>query len=665
MALRIVLSIVVALVSLSFGWRDNEMEIKMSNLTKSQLARLRALNLDGDVWQNGNAAKATMYAIPSELSGLDAAGLSYTITIADMKEHYKDFWAKRKTHGAHSDAYHSAAEIISLMDSLVTAFPSICKKIKLGTSNNGVELSMLKISKNVSVHENEAQICFDGGIHGDEIGGPENLIRFARLLCTSYATDTAIASLINSREIFLYCMVNPDGRVKNDRGNYKGIDCNRNHGYMWSAEDTSTAPYSEPETKALRTAISANRFAIQISYHSGTIEILYPWGWSGTANPDQAHHKKLSSLYMSSSGYSGSYKNCSSFDDYPTHGETVDYTYGAMGAVGLTFELSENKEPPADSISYYYNLNLPAMKKMIEYAGYGIAGLITDSANGNPVAATIYAGSSFPFYSDSGLGDYHKFVNAGTYSLVVSANGYISKTVSVTAQDAKTTTTNITLKEDTSARKCYGYRVICIDSASGNTYSALGAPDSKTCILRKGSIDSVIGITIDLQYPVVNATGNEIFVYISGTTSTYTCYAGQSPDGPWKSLGTGTKTDSFDLATGSLTTARYVRIIGKDCGIDAVAGSWAYNFDTKVKEGNYASNKEMGIMTAFSANGKVRLQLKGADNCDFKIFDARGRCRFASSFKSGICDWPGASHGVYMLETYRKGHSSPYRFVVK
>ena len=95
MALRIVLSIVVALVSLSFGWRDNEMEIKMSNLTKSQLVRLRALNLDGDVWQDGNAAKATMYAIPSELSGLGAAGLSYTITIADMKEHYKDFWAKR------------------------------------------------------------------------------------------------------------------------------------------------------------------------------------------------------------------------------------------------------------------------------------------------------------------------------------------------------------------------------------------------------------------------------------------------------------------------------------------------------------------------------------------------------------------------------------------
>ncbi|MEI6242902.1 MAG: M14 family zinc carboxypeptidase, partial [Chlamydiota bacterium] len=45
---------------------------------------------------------------------------------------------------------------------------------------------------------------------------------FARDLCLSYASDPSITDLINNREIWLYLMVNPDGRVNLVRYNSNG-----------------------------------------------------------------------------------------------------------------------------------------------------------------------------------------------------------------------------------------------------------------------------------------------------------------------------------------------------------------------------------------------------------------------------------------------------------
>lgn len=50
---------------------------------------------------------------------------------------------------------------------------------------------------------------FDGGIHSDEIGGSENYIRFARMLCVEYGNDPTITGLVDTREIWIYPMVNP------------------------------------------------------------------------------------------------------------------------------------------------------------------------------------------------------------------------------------------------------------------------------------------------------------------------------------------------------------------------------------------------------------------------------------------------------------------------
>ena len=640
--IRIIQMSVLVLIVNSFGWRDGDMEVKLSHLNKPQLIQLRALNLRGDVWPDGSTAYATLYVTPDELNKLKHLGLAYTITIPNMKEQYKDFWVSQVA-GFHSSGYHTYDRIIAIIDTLVKTHPSICAKISLGVSVQNRQLCMLKISNNVSYHENEAQLCFDGGIHGDEVGGPENLILFAQELCSKYGTDSLVTKLIDSREIFLYCMVNPDGRAAMTRENANGVDCNRDEGYMWSGANSPSVS-SQPETKALRSAILSNRFSIQISYHSGTEEILYPWCYSGAAAPDKPHHVVLTNLYASTSGYGATLRNLQSYADYPTNGETIDMNYGTMGVAGFTFELSTAKQP-AD-IAGYYNKNSAAMLKMIEYAGYGVEGTVLDSTDGAPVAAVVYCGSSFPCYSNPSLGDFHKFVDSGTYSLRVTANGYVTKTVdSIRVKKGASTVIPIRLQRDMQSKKCYGYKVVSVDNATGTTFSVLGPPDDNPCVLTGED-----GMVIDMQDSIADAPGKDVVVRVSGTSSKYLCYAGQSPDGPWKLLGTSTKTDSFDLAQGPLENARYVKIRSSDCGLDAVEGAWKYDFQSLVKNPSFIPNLAYPEMTIKTMNGKMDLHIADRHGQALGVFDIRGRRCWTSPINGGRCMWQPAAKGVYALE---------------
>ena len=639
-----------------FGWREGDMEVKLNDLTKSQAAYLKTLNLNGDVWPSATTANATLYVDAKELDKLRQAGFSYTITIADIKAQYRSFWENQAKKFHSSPAYHTYDQIIAIIDSLAMAYPSICMKIPLGASVQNRQLCMLKISSNAALHENKAQICFDAGIHGDEIGGPEILLMFARVLCSNYGQDTMLTRLINSREIFFYCMVNPDGRANMTRENANNVDCNRDEGYMWGGEGGSISVCSQPETKALRTAIVSNRFVIHLCYHCGAEEILYPWCWTGSAAPDLENFSAVASAYTSASGYA-TLPNMQSYADYPTRGETIDMAYGAMGSSAATVELSMDKQPV--DIAGYYAKNVAAMIAMIQYAGYGIGGTISDSADGSPIAAILYADSSLPFYSDPKIGDFHKFFKAGTYNLMVQANGYFAKTINnvkIAQDNYSIFLPTIRLQHDPQSKRCFGYRVMSVDSAIGPTYDVLGPPDGKTCVLLGNA-----GMVIDMQYPIRDTVGKEIVVHTSGAASPYTCYAGQSPDGPWMPLGTATNTDSFDIAGGALHDAQYVKIKSVNCVLDAVEGAWSYTSPMEI-QGQQARAKPSLFtdMTISNYNGNLFIRVNG-QAASLKAFDLSGKCRLTECFGKGIYAVRPDGKGVYIIETSWGGQRTTRR----
>ena len=213
--------------------------------------------------------------------------------------------------------YLSTAGIEAVLQFLANLYPSICEVIELPHRTHEERLSRaIKIGKS---SDNEKRgILFVGGVHAREIVNPDLLVTFAFRLCTAYNNGTgltfggksysagSIEILVNFLDIFIFPLVNPDGREyvfsptgdpwwrKNRNPNpgltCEGVDLNRNYDFLWSSGIGSsssscsqiykgTAPFSEPETQNVRYLIDTyTNIKCLIDVHSYSELILYPWG---------------------------------------------------------------------------------------------------------------------------------------------------------------------------------------------------------------------------------------------------------------------------------------------------------------------------------------------------------------------------------------------------
>ncbi len=594
---------VVFAISISYAWRNAEMEVRVFYNNQYELAKLAELRLDGDVYPNG---EALLFVIPSELEMIKATGLKYKIEREDLNESSRNFW---QSMDPTREAYHTYAEIVAMADSLATAFPDICEKHMFGTSVQGRELAALKITDNVSLDENEAEVMFDGGIHGDEIGCSENCIRFARDLCRDYSTDPYIAELIDNHEIWIYYCVNPDGRVADDRENANGVDLNRDSGYMWDGWGGSSGAFSQPESKALRDCHYNRQFVVHTTYHSGTEYISCPWSYRSSQCPDFDHIIQLAGEYSSSSGYANIPYGQGCTGMYPINGSTKDTNYGMMGAISWSMEISYNKHPPASQIQMYYQYNVPAMLSMIEHSGYGLEGIVTDANTGEPVTANVFINDYFPCYTDPVVGDYHKYVLPGTYDITIVANGYESQTitdVTVSANSSEVTDFQLQPLEGQFVYKISASQIPNNNTADeGDTPGVIGAPDSRNYSIGKNG-----WVVLDMQYPIPDGAGNDIKIFEGDASPEgYTCYVGEFIDGPWYSLGTGNGTTEFDIALSSLIEAQFIKILDDGDGT-AIAANAGFDLDAVAALESF-SGVYIGLMnyeiddTAGNSNGRI------------------------------------------------------------
>jgi len=555
------------------GWRKDEMEVVVKTATAADLQRLTSVSLPFEP-ASSDGSSARMYLVPKELEQLKTSGLDYRITIPDMNAHYAGYWDNPLV----PPGYYTYEQIIAIVDSLATNFPSICKKEMLGTSVGNRQLAALKISDFVNDDENEPEIFFDGGIHGDEVGGSQNMIMFARDLCKAYGTDPAITDLINTREIWIYPMVNPDGRVAMSRYNNNGVDCNRDNGYMWDGEGFSPGAFSQVETKTLRNVIIDNQFVVYTNYHSGTEIISYPWSYRANSPRDLVHLNHLAQVYSTSSGYGSLTYGQGYIVMYAINGSTKDFQYGSLGQVGWSIEISNDKQPASSQISYYYNANKPSMLEVIKQCGWGLSGTVFDSLSGEPVRASVWVNDLYPVYTDPVVGDYHKYVVSGTYTLTVKANGYQTKVVTgITVPAQGTAVTDVQLAPEPGF---YAYKVTSC-RIPGNNFGDEGYTPG--CIGKADSIPYSLGrtgwIILDMGDTIYNKDGNDFRLIQHGTTKkSFTVSGGNNIDGPFTIIGTATGTAAFDLGAVALSKVRYLQV--KDNATGVVSGSGAgYNLD--------------------------------------------------------------------------------------
>ncbi len=292
---------------------------------------------------------AEIVAGAADLKLLRDSGLPLAIVQADLETFYGSRMSLEKA--LDYGIYHNQAEAVALLDSLHAQYPQVVSaRWSLGTTHEGRSIWCCRLSDNPDVDEDEPEVLFDGMHHAREIMASEFVLMLAQDLASRYGVDEEITELLDSREIYLVPIVNPDGLAQNDWGgmwrknrhlNYDGsygVDLNRNYPYMWGGGGSSGIPTdetyrgpaagSEPETQAMMALIDAHAFVTGNSFHSFGGLTLYPWGYTTDPAPDGAAFGQLGEWLVLYNGYVPGQPGAVL---YPVSGGSIDWSYGDAG----------------------------------------------------------------------------------------------------------------------------------------------------------------------------------------------------------------------------------------------------------------------------------------------------------------------------------------------
>jgi hypothetical protein len=128
---------------------------------------------------------------------------------------------------------------------------------RLGVSVEGRPIGLVRIGDPAAPR----RVLVVGCIHGNEGVGRAIVERLVALRQAPAGT-----------QLLLVRDLNPDGFRRRTRANAHGVDLNRNSSQMWrprpgAGESGGPRPFSEPETRAIRALILAERPAITVWYH--------------------------------------------------------------------------------------------------------------------------------------------------------------------------------------------------------------------------------------------------------------------------------------------------------------------------------------------------------------------------------------------------------------
>jgi hypothetical protein len=513
-----------------------------------------------------DATQSYIKAIVSEkeLNMLKNIGYKVKILVEDLVHEMNLLRAR--------EDFHDYDEMTAELEDIATNYPLITKLYDIGDSVELRNIWAMKITDNPDIEENEAEVCIMGAHHGNEFMSVEIPLKMARYLAENYGIDPNVTYLVNNREIWIVPMVNPDGIMVGSRYNANGVDLNRDYGYQWDGSGGSWYPFSQPETQAMRRLFMDNPFTLSLSFHCFGDIVNYIWNFSPHPTPDEALIIELSEGYASFNNYSVT----NGYDWYQTRGDTNDFAYGCRGDIDWTIEIAQT------GISTVWQKNKNAILYIIYEAGkQGIEGIVTDAQTGNPISAMVTVLEiGYPIFTDSKVGDYHRPLQPGVYTVKFSANGYVDKTISgVVVNSDAMTTINVELDRDTNCY--YAYNVTYCNFYDPYLYPnnfqnnpthgayALGAPDGFFASLGKGG-----EIVLDMGIEIIDKDGVDFTVYEGddGIIEGYEVYATNyypydfwTPP-IWWFVGTGMGTSDFDLANSGLSKARYIMIVDDNDG---------------------------------------------------------------------------------------------------
>lgn len=347
------------------------------------------------------------------------------------------------------DSYPAYVQYDSIMQSFVALYPQICHLDTIGTTNYGKIVMALKISDNPLTDEDEPEVFYSSSIHGDETGGFILMLRLADYLLKHYNTDIRIGNLVDNLEIWINPLANPDGAYRTGntissptRFNANGYDLNRNF-----PDPVSNNPNKQKETLDMMKFMRSHNFVLSANFHSGVEVVNYPWDRWRRRHPDDDWFYYISRKYADTvhmhavAGYMTFKENgvTNGWDWYDIYGGRQDFITWELQGREVTIELDDNYVTPAAQLNSLWEANYRSLLGYIENALYGIHGTVTDYVTGETVPAKIFISGhdadSSHVYSDTLSGTFVRLLAPGAWTLRFRADGYLTKTVTVTASN--------------------------------------------------------------------------------------------------------------------------------------------------------------------------------------------------------------------------------------
>ncbi|WP_018684650.1 M14 family zinc carboxypeptidase [Actinokineospora enzanensis] len=356
----------------------------------------RLLGLDLDLTEKGDATSVdVVIATDADRAKLAGSGLRSSVVEADLSgqsianaKQDRAFAATATSSALPSGrtSYRHLYEYDYELKELARANPGLVKAFTLPEVTwEGREVNGIEIATDVDNTADGKAVNLTLGVHhAREWPSGEHAIEWAYELVKGYRAGGEIRSLVGKTRNIIVPVVNADGfsisreaepkgdfsrfdyEMKrkncnvndspaqyrtgvckaNPAGGSRGTDPNRNYAGFWGGNGASTlwnvdtyrgsAPFSEPETRNVRSLVSTRQITNLITLHTYSGLVLRVPGVADVRPPlDEPTYQALGDKMASRNGY----KSEPSWMLYDTTGSTEDWSYWATGGYGFTFEI--------------------------------------------------------------------------------------------------------------------------------------------------------------------------------------------------------------------------------------------------------------------------------------------------------------------------------------
>jgi len=380
--------------------------------------------------------------------------------------------------------YHTYDAMVREIDSLEKLFPSLLRKVSIGSTVRNRPIVAVKISAGAGEESDRPALLFNGCHHSDEVLGAEICMGIIHELAGKYGIDPEVTRWVDRYQIYVVPVVNIDGHDivtsgtdprwgKNARDTNgdgvltfsEGVNLNRTYDFNWaqggSAEPANRRyrgpyPFSEPETRAIADFARQKRFLLSLTYHSQGEVVFYPWQWKGQTAPDD---KLLTSIAM---GLAGSIRTMRGDTSYRAErgaalvGQSYSWLYGVLGTFDFVVETGRGASihPPYE-VAGIVRENMNGVRFMLRRAeGPGAYIRVTDGSTGLPLDARVW----FPAIETEEVhrrtaharhGSLRRLLLPGKHTCIISKEGYGTVVLDdVAVGETGWTTRDVTLRKN-------------------------------------------------------------------------------------------------------------------------------------------------------------------------------------------------------------------------